>query len=118
MAELNQEKRVDGVFGGVSIGEENAEQPISTIVQEENANNVNINVNPQATPTENVFKKVETENLPANPTIWTKLKAVLFTEIRVELTPYQQKIEKEINDFLHQEITLKGFFNLFKSKKK
>ena len=26
-------------------------------------------------------------------------------EIKVELTPYQQKVEDEINEFLHQEIT-------------
>ena len=28
-----------------------------------------------------------------------------FKEIKIELNPYEQKIEKEINDFLHQEIT-------------
>ena len=26
-------------------------------------------------------------------------------EIKVELTPYQQKVEDEINEFLHQEVT-------------
>lgn len=33
------------------------------------------------------------------------------TEIRVELTPYQQKIEDEINEFLHQEITWEKVHN-------
>ena len=49
--------------------------------------------------------KVSSSNLPANPTFFTKLKNALFYEIKVELTPYQQKVEDEINDFLHQEIT-------------
>lgn len=51
-------------------------------------------------------------NLPAKPKgFFSKLKSVLFYEIRVELTPYQQKIEDEINEFLHQEITWQGFKN-------
>ena len=49
--------------------------------------------------------------LPVKTGFWTKMKSVLFKdyawnyEIKVELTPYQQKIEDEINEFLHQEIT-------------
>ena len=31
--------------------------------------------------------------------------AFLGKEIKVELTPYQQKIEDEINEFLHQAVT-------------
>ena len=55
------------------------------------------------------------ENLPAKPSFFTKLKNVLFYEIKVELTPYEQKIEDEINEFLHQEITWQSFKNfLFK----
>lgn len=61
--------------------------------------------------------KVATTNLPAKVGFWTKVKNVLFSEIKVELTPYQQKVEDEINEFLHQEVSFKGFFNLFKSKK-
>ena len=41
----------------------------------------------------------------------------LNAPIKVELTPYQQKVEDEINEFLHQEVSFKGFFNLFKRKK-
>ena len=53
------------------------------------------------------FENVGTveSNLPAKTGFWNKLKAVMFYEIKVELTPYQQKIEDEINEFLHQEIT-------------
>lgn len=50
-------------------------------------------------------------NLPAKPTFWSKLKGILTYEIKVELTPYQQKIEDEINEFLHQEITWQSFKN-------
>ena len=52
--------------------------------------------------------KVASTNLPAKPSFWTKVKNVLFYEIKVELTPYQQKIEDEINEFLHQPITWKS----------
>ena len=45
------------------------------------------------------------KNLPAKTGFWNKVKSVLFKEIKIELNPYEQKIEKEINDFLHQEIT-------------
>lgn len=48
-------------------------------------------------------------NLPVKPTFFTKLKNAMFYEIKLELTPYEQKIEDEINEFLHQEVTWKGF---------
>ena len=44
-------------------------------------------------------------NLPAKTGFWNKIKSILFYDIKVELTPYQQKVEDEINDFLYQEIT-------------
>lgn len=51
-------------------------------------------------------------NLPAKQKgVFSKLKSILFYEIKVELTPYQQKVEDEINEFLHQEITWQGFKN-------
>ena len=53
--------------------------------------------------------KVAGTNLPEKPSAWTKLKNALFYEIKVELTPYQQKVEDEINEFLHQEITWQSF---------
>lgn len=55
--------------------------------------------------------RVASSNLPAKPSVWTKIKNVLFYEIKVELTPYQQKVEDEINEFLHQEITWNSFKN-------
>ncbi len=54
------------------------------------------------------FKPVGT-NLPEKPSVWTKIKNALFYEIKVELTPYQQKVEDEINEFLHQEVTWNSF---------
>lgn len=53
--------------------------------------------------------KVAASNLPARPSMWTRIKNVLFYEIKVELTPNQQKLENEINEFLHKEITWKSF---------
>ena len=86
MAEL-EEKNVSGVFGGVKIegteGVENAEG----------------------------VKEAGTINVPAKIGFWSKFKAFWLQEIdwkkeiKVELTPYQQKVEDEINEFLHQEIT-------------
>ena len=51
-----------------------------------------------------MFKPVET-TLPAKPSFWSRCKAFWLQEVKVELTPYQQKVEDEINEFLHQEIT-------------
>ena len=50
-------------------------------------------------------------NLPVKAGFWSKFKSIMFREIpwnyqiKVVLTPYQQKVEDEINEFLHQEIT-------------
>lgn len=52
------------------------------------------------------FKLCE-NTLPEKTGLWVKVKNVLFYEIKLELTPHQQKIEKEINDFLHQEVDFK-----------
>ena len=60
----------------------------------------------------NMFKPVDT-TLPVKQGFWSKFKAFwlqdaeafLAQEIKVELTPKQQKIEDEINAFLYQEIT-------------
>lgn len=73
MAGINEEVKVtEGVFGGVSMGENAANAGCA---------------------------------LPAKTGFWSKVKSVLFYEIKVELTPAQQKVEDEINEFLHQEIT-------------
>lgn len=59
--------------------------------------------------------KVARTNLPEKTGFWTKVKNALLYDVKVELTPYQQKVEDEINDFLHQEVTWQSFKNfLFK----
>ena len=56
-----------------------------------------------------IFKACQNNKLPAKQSGWSKFKSILFYEIKVELTPHQQKIENEINEFLHQEITRSKF---------
>ena len=103
MAEFNGENNVNGVYGGVNF--------------EGTAGNT------EPATEQTIFKKVEAGALPTKPSVWNKIRSFLFQEIdlmmpiKVELTPYQQKIEDEINEFLHQEITFKGFFDLVLGKK-
>lgn len=69
------------------------------------------------------FQPIGREKAITKQGLWSKVKAFLFQEIdlnapiKVELTPYQQKVEDEINEFLHQEITFKGIANFFKRNK-
>lgn len=89
MAGINEEVKVSGVYGGVEF-EGNEQTGV-----------------------------VEGANLPVRPSFWSKAKAFLFQEIdwnkeiKVELTPKQQKVEDEINAFLHQEITWKKVYDFF-----
>ena len=52
----------------------------------------------------------ESAQLPVKAGFWSRFKAFWLQdidwkrEIVVELTPYQQKIENEINEFLHQDV--------------
>ncbi len=91
MADLGKVNNVSGVFGGVEL---------QTMENEE-----------QQTP-ENAGTIMQPgTNLPTKTGFWNKFKAFWLQdidwnkEIKVELTPYQQKVEDEINEFLHQEIT-------------
>ncbi len=83
MADIREENKISGVYGGVETGNNN----------------------------ENIEQASNGKNLPVKQGFWTKFKAFWFQEIdwnkeiKVELTPYQQKVEDEINEFLHQEIT-------------
>ncbi len=52
---------------------------------------------------------VNNAELPAKVGVWPKVKAFLFQEIKVELTPAQQKFEDDLNDFLHIELTWQDF---------
>ncbi len=90
MADLGENK-VAGVFGGIEFGNENGQnQEINNI---ENAGTI------------------RNQDLPVKRGFWSKFKAFWLQEIdwnkeiKVELTPYQQKVEDEVNEFLHQEIT-------------
>lgn len=47
-------------------------------------------------------------DLPVKVGFWGKVKSFLFQEIKVELTPGQQKIEDEVNAFLFKEISFFG----------
>ncbi len=48
-------------------------------------------------------------SLPTKVGFWSKFKAFMLQDVlTVELTPYQQKVEDDINGFLHQEITWQG----------
>ena len=87
MADLGEENKVSGVFGGVELNEQ------------ENAGTI------------------RNDYLPVKSGFWNKFKGFWLQdvdwnkEIKVELTPYQQKVEDEINEFLHQEITWQSFKN-------
>ena len=96
MADINQES---GVFGGISF--EN----------EINENNVVENAG-----------TIRNEALPAKTGFWQKFKAFWLQdidwnkEIKVELTPAQQKVEDDINEFLHQEITWEKYITFYSKK--
>lgn len=87
MAELGEENKVSGVFGGVEMENIGAEAKI------ENAGTIRNDNLPVKTGFWNSFKSFWLQDID-----WNK-------EIKVELTPYQQKVEDEVNEFLHQEIT-------------
>ena len=137
MADLNNENQ-NGVFGGFGFGENNNGIENTSFFGETQQNN-----NPENSSTNSVFGNFETqqpgnnnESIDAGITfkpidkqkavtkqgLWSKIKAFLFQEIdlnapiKVELTPYQQKVENEINEFLHQEVSFKGIAKLFGRK--
>lgn len=102
MANTDGEVKVSGVYGGVETG-----------VNQNDDYTGDFGVNNTGVSAGSVFKAVpNNKNLPVKTGgFMSKVKAFLFQEIdwhkeiKVELTPYQQKIEDEINEFLHQEIT-------------
>lgn len=91
MSDINEELKV-GTYGGVELGNIEEAGTVGGIEVEEVTQNNNLPV------TSNFWEKCKGFWLQDIP--WDK-------EIKVELTPYQQKVEKEVNDFLHQEITWK-----------
>lgn len=59
--------------------------------------------------TGNTITNATKKNVPANVSVWSKVKKFLCQEVVVELTPRQEKAFKEINDFWHQDVTWKSF---------
>lgn len=125
----NLEGNGNGVFGGVEFNQGNEIE--NTSYFEMKTNNVFGGVNFEGNSVNESevqnkaysFEQVSESKAIAKTGVWTKIRSFIFQEIdlyapvKVELTPYQQKVEKEINDFLHQEISFKGLFNIFKNKK-
>ena len=112
MIELGKDGEVSNVFGGVEFeGKENT----SFFENGVNAGEQDIKGNDSE-----IFKPVSADKAMTKKGFWSRIKEFLFQEIdlnapiKVELTPYQQKVEDEINEFLHQEISFKGFFNILK----
>lgn len=93
MANLGEENKISGVFGGIEFGDNSGNQNQENNEFVQNAGTI------------------RNQELPVKRGFWSKFKAFCLQEIdwnkeiRVELTPYQQKVEDEINEFLHQEIT-------------
>lgn len=138
MAEFNEKQ--NGVFGEVKFNGNNNETESTSFFEGTmaGANTSDVNNQNNGSTKQNAgnifagfgavdnganFQPIQKEKAVTKQGLWSKVKAFLFQEIdlnapiKVELTPYQQKVENEINDFLHQEITFKGIANLFKGKK-
>ena len=43
--------------------------------------------------------------LPAEVSVWSKIRNFLCQEVEITLTPKQEKVFKEVHDFWNQEIT-------------
>ncbi len=49
--------------------------------------------------------RVDSNNLPSEISVWTKIRNFLFQDMTLELTPKQEKVFQEVHDFWTQEIT-------------
>ncbi len=49
--------------------------------------------------------RVNVSNLPTEVSVWTKIRNFLCQDIKLELTPKQEKVFQEVHDFWTQEIT-------------
>lgn len=110
--EKNSSNQVSDTIGNEAL------KDITNVLKKVNGGSGNTVLNGGSAGTENAGGvsggstfKVASTNLPEKTGVWTKIKNALFYEIKVELTPYQQKVEDEINEFLHQEVTWKSFKN-------
>lgn len=59
---------------------------------------------------ENKAVNAGANELPAQISTWTKIKNFLFQEIKVTMTPKQEKVLKEVHDFWHQELNRDFWF--------
>lgn len=65
----------------------------------------------------------DAKKLPVKAGFWTKIKSFLFQkidlkqEIRIELSPKEEKVLNEVHDFLFQEVSFKGFKKSIKNNK-
>ena len=119
MVELGKDGEVSNVFGGVKFaGGDNTSYFDNGINGQNNVgdtpNQGVSGVYGKATFETNnpeTFRPVSADKAMTKKGFWSKVREFLFQEIdlyapiKVELTPYQQKVEDEINEFLHQEIT-------------
>ncbi len=121
MADFNKENKVEDFLGGVGLEEQNnnnksIDEVNNNVQTEEKVEEQVVQEEQDGT----VFKKVEVSALPAKQSIWSKIKSLLAEKrnlnslFNIQLTPYQQKIENEINEFLHQEISFERVINFFK----
>ena len=44
-------------------------------------------------------------NLPAEVSVWSKVRSFLCQDVEITLTPKQEKVFQEVHDFWNQEIT-------------
>ena len=126
MADFNNENQ-NGVFGGIGFGENNTPFFGETTPENIGAGNgfdkgqketLNANsifgdfgVQNAGTVNNNVagenFKPIDRDKAVTKQGLWSKIRAFL----------YQQKVEDEINEFLHQEVSFKGISKFFGLKK-
>ena len=127
MDNFNAENQ-NGVFGGVDYNEGSNTNSYGEVKQQASSTNVFASFGTptgNATGVENAgtaFQPIDRQKAITKQGLWTRIKSFLFQEIdltapiKVELTPYQQKVEDEINEFLHQEVSLKNIGKLFSKK--
>ncbi len=127
MIELGRDGEKSNVFGGVSYeGNDSTsyfDNGVNGVGEQFNKVNTNQdtlgNSNFEGNNSE-IFRPISADKAMTKKGFWSKVKEFLFQEIdltapiKLELTPYQQKVENEINEFLHQEISFKGFLNILK----
>lgn len=65
----------------------------------------------------------DSKKLPVKAGFWSRIKSFLFQEIdlkqeiRIELSPKEEKVLNEVHDFLFQEVSFKGFKRSLKNNK-